>query len=170
MVRLEGFEPPTIRVEAGYSIQLSYSRMYLFILNPLYYPLYECQLVRLTGIEPVRPYGHQILSLRRLPITPQSLVGLGRKNRTSASCSQSTGDTISLYRGLCGVGDRTRTCIILICNQVPSHSAHTHIWYLVTGSNRRHPTCKEGAATAELTRQIDYSEAYCFCLSGLLID
>ncbi len=67
MVRLEGFEPPTIRVEAGYSIQLSYSRMYLFILNPLYYPLYECQLVRLTGIEPVRPYGHQILSLRRLP-------------------------------------------------------------------------------------------------------
>ena len=30
--------------------------------------------VRLTGIEPVRPYGHQILSLRRLPITPQSRV------------------------------------------------------------------------------------------------
>ena len=27
-------------------------------------------------------------------------------------------------------------------------------WYLVTGSNRRHPTCKEGATTAELTRQI----------------
>ena len=98
MVRLEGFEPPTIRVEAGYSIQLSYSRMYLFILNPLYYPLNERQLVRLTGIEPVRPYGHRILSPRRLPITPQSLVGLGRKNRTSASCSQSTGDTISLYR------------------------------------------------------------------------
>ena len=44
MVRLEGFEPPTIRVEAGYSIQLSYSRMYLFIPNPLYYPLYERQL------------------------------------------------------------------------------------------------------------------------------
>lgn len=80
MVRLEGFEPPTIRVEAGYSIQLSYSRMYLFILNPLYYPLNERQLVRLTGIEPVRPYGHQILSLRRLPISPQSrcLVSVGR--------------------------------------------------------------------------------------------
>ena len=48
--------------------------------NPLYYPLYECQLVRLTGIEPVRPYGHQILSLRRLPISPQSrfLVSVGR--------------------------------------------------------------------------------------------
>ena len=27
-----------------------------------------------------------------------ALFGLGRKNRTSASCSQSTGDTISLYR------------------------------------------------------------------------
>jgi hypothetical protein len=44
MVRLEGFEPPTIRVEAGYSIQLSYSRIYVFITNPLYYPLYERQL------------------------------------------------------------------------------------------------------------------------------
>ena len=29
-------------------------------------------MVRLAGIEPARPYGHQILSLRRLPITPQS--------------------------------------------------------------------------------------------------
>ena len=29
-------------------------------------------LVRLAGIEPARPYGHQILSLRRLPIPPQS--------------------------------------------------------------------------------------------------
>ena len=74
MVRLEGFEPPTIRVEAGYSIQLSYSRMYLFILNPLYYPLYERQLVRLAGIEPARPHRRQILSLVRLPITPQSQV------------------------------------------------------------------------------------------------
>ena len=37
-------------------------------------------MVRLTGLEPVRPYGHQILSLRRLPITPQSrcLVSVGR--------------------------------------------------------------------------------------------
>ncbi len=25
-----------------------------------------------------------------------------------------------------GVGDRNRTCIILICNQVPGRSAHTH--------------------------------------------
>lgn len=30
-------------------------------------------MVRLTGIEPVRPYGHKILSLGRLPIPPQSL-------------------------------------------------------------------------------------------------
>ena len=36
------------------------------------YPLNERQMVRLTGIEPVRPYGHQILNLRRLPISPQS--------------------------------------------------------------------------------------------------
>ena len=26
-----------------------------------------------------------------------------------------------------GVGDRTRTCIIRICNPAPSHSAHTYI-------------------------------------------
>ena len=26
-----------------------------------------------------------------------------------------------------GVSDKGRTCIILICNQVPSHSAHTYI-------------------------------------------
>ena len=39
MVRLEGFEPPTIRVEAEYSNPLSYSRIYLFILNYLPYPL-----------------------------------------------------------------------------------------------------------------------------------
>jgi hypothetical protein len=37
-------------------------------------------MVRLTGIEPVRPHEHQILSLRRLPISPQSrcLVSVGR--------------------------------------------------------------------------------------------
>ena len=34
-------------------------------------------LVRLTGLEPVRPYRHQILSLVRLPITPQSLIWSG---------------------------------------------------------------------------------------------
>lgn len=33
MVRLEGFEPPTIRVEAEYSSPLSYSRIYLYIKN-----------------------------------------------------------------------------------------------------------------------------------------
>jgi hypothetical protein len=27
-----------------------------------------------------------------------------------------------------------------------------HYWYLVTGLNRRHSTCKEDATTAELTR------------------
>ena len=30
------------------------------------------------------------------------------------------------YFPLSGVGDRNRTCIILICNQVPGRSAHTH--------------------------------------------
>lgn len=34
-------------------------------------------LVRLTGLEPVRPYRHQILSLVRLPITPQSQIWSG---------------------------------------------------------------------------------------------
>ena len=29
-----------------------------------------------------------------------------------------------------------------------------NLWYLVTGSNRRHSTCKEDATTAELTRHI----------------
>ncbi len=33
----------------------------------------KLKVVRLTGIEPVRPYGHKILSLGRLPIPPQSL-------------------------------------------------------------------------------------------------
>ena len=37
-------------------------------------------MVRLTGIEPVRPYGHQILSLRRLPdsATVACVVSVGR--------------------------------------------------------------------------------------------
>ena len=49
-MRPEGFEPPTVRVEAEYSIHLSYGRV----------------LVRETGLEPVR-IKRQILSLLCLP-------------------------------------------------------------------------------------------------------
>ena len=34
-----------------------------------------------------------------------------------------------------GVGDRTRTCIIRICNPAPSHSAHTYIKFLYFKEN-----------------------------------
>jgi hypothetical protein len=39
-------------------------------------------------------------------------------------------------------------------------SARVAYWYLVTGLNRRHSTCKEDATTAELTRQIYFGELY----------
>ena len=37
MVRPEGFEPPTYRVEAGCSIQLSYGRNFIYFLFWLYH-------------------------------------------------------------------------------------------------------------------------------------
>ena len=53
----------------------SYSADYESAALPLSYQ--GTILVRLTGLEPVRPYGHQILSLVRLPITPQSQIWSG---------------------------------------------------------------------------------------------
>ena len=50
------------------------------------------------------------------------------------------------------MGDRDRTCIILICNQLPSLSAHTHIvWYQELGSNQPHPVLQTGALPTELS-------------------
>ena len=43
VVRPEGFEPPTVRVEAGYSIQLSYGRVTVLS----YYE--KCQVLLITS-------------------------------------------------------------------------------------------------------------------------
>ena len=50
MVRLEGFEPPTIRVEAEYSNPLSYNRIFLFIKMKVF--VLSINLVRMVGLEP----------------------------------------------------------------------------------------------------------------------
>jgi len=56
MVRLEGFEPPTIRVEAEYSNPLSYSRMYLFMKTSVFSTILTPDyLVGPAGFEPA-PY------------------------------------------------------------------------------------------------------------------
>ena len=59
MERLIGFEPITIRVEAEYSIQLNYKRIYF--------------LVPLVGVEPTRIFQQWILSPPCLPISPKRL-------------------------------------------------------------------------------------------------
>ena len=71
------------------------------------------------------------------------------------STALGTGDTILLYPLWIGATGEIRTHDFQdLQSRALGLSATVACWYLVTGSNRRHPTCKEGAATAELTRQI----------------
>ena len=69
------------------------------------------RLVRLTGIEPVRPCGHKILSLGRLPIPPQSLTRnkhLSAQRKAKTPLPQFGSRVASRYR-LIGGAVRSRT-------------------------------------------------------------
>ena len=68
MVRLEGFEPPTVRVEAEYSNPLSYSRIYLFIHKRrfLSYPLNERQKLWSIDVEPGERYSGVCLTMQKV--------------------------------------------------------------------------------------------------------
>jgi hypothetical protein len=93
MVRLEGFEPPTVRVEAEYSNPLSYSRIYLFIPKRsfLSYPLNERQnMVRETGLEPVCLAAGDFKSPEYTYFSTLALFGLGGRARICHSWSQTT--------------------------------------------------------------------------------
>ena len=60
------------------------------------------------------PYNWLLISLYAIS---QGEIGLGGKNRTCATCSQSTGDTISLHRDITGSSGWDRTNDILINSQ-----------------------------------------------------
>jgi len=74
------------------------------------------------------PHSSGVTSQRASMNTLRPKLGGPRGNRTPNCALQ--GHCVPNYTispNSCGVRDRTRTCIIRICNPLPSHSAHTHI-------------------------------------------
>src|SRR5690554_3352632 len=76
LVRLSGLEPPRIAPQVPETCASTnsataagnpHSRL------PACLPVQPVGLVRLTGLEPARPFGHSALNAARLPIPPQPL-------------------------------------------------------------------------------------------------
>ena len=104
-------------------------------------------LVEDKGIEPLT----HACKAHVFPLAPiPRILGITNFSRISYADTESTSLMHRFTRQHCwfdtpwwcdsGVGDRDRTCIVLICNQLPSLSAHTHInktWRCVGESNSR---------------------------------
>ena len=91
-------------------------------------------LVEDKGIEPLT----HACKAHVFPLAPiPRILGITNFSRISYADTESTSLMHRFTRQHCwfgtpwwcdsGVGDRDRTCIVLICNQLPSLSAHTHI-------------------------------------------